>query len=76
MLVVLAAWVIAARGGVVGAGGACPGVLAGLSWFIGGYLVVDAIVNLGSSSALKRWLGGATKVAIAGCCVVVAFAPC
>lgn len=72
LLVALAAWVIAARGGVISTGGLSRGLLTGLTWFIGGYLVVDALVNLNSASVIKRWLGGCTKVAAAFCCVAVA----
>lgn len=72
VLVVLAAWVIAARGGVVDAGSMRHGFLTGMTWFIGAYLVVDALVNVNSASAIKRWLGGVTKVAVALCCVIVA----
>jgi hypothetical protein len=74
-LALVAAWVVAARGGVVGAAGLANGLHLGLTWFIATYLVVDAVVNLGSVSAMKRWLGGAAKVAVALCCVVVAVRP-
>jgi hypothetical protein len=74
-LVLAAAWVVAAHGGIVGAAGLPNGLHVGLTWFIATYLVVDAVVNLGSASAMKRWLGGAAKVAVALCCVVVAVMP-
>lgn len=69
------AWVVAARGDVIGSGRLTDGPLGVLTWFIGGYLVLDAIVNISSSSAMKRWLGGAMKVAISACCVIVALKP-
>jgi hypothetical protein len=74
-VVLAAAWVVAARGGIVSAGGLADGLHLGFTWFIAAYLVVDAVVNLGSVRALKRWLGGAAKVTVALCCVVVAVRP-
>lgn len=74
-LALAAAWIVAARGGILGADGPPRVATWGLTWFIAIYMAVDAVVNLGSASALKRWLGGAAKVAVALCCVVVAIRP-
>lgn len=74
-LALAAAWVVAARGGVVGAAGLANGLHLVLTWAVATYVAVDAVVNLGAASAMKRWLGGATKVAVALCCVVVAVRP-
>jgi hypothetical protein len=69
------ALVVAARADVIGSGRLTDGLLGVLTWFISGYLLLDAIVNISSASAMKRWLGSAVKVVISACCVIVALEP-
>jgi hypothetical protein len=71
-VVVLAAWVVAACGGLVARGPFSDRLLTGATWFIAAYLVVDIVANLGSASAAKRWIGGTAKLLAALLCIIVA----
>ena len=71
-VVVLAAWVVAARGDLVAKGPFSDRLLTGATWFIAAYLVVDAVSNISSASAAKRWIGGTAKTLVAVLCIIVA----
>lgn len=61
---VLAAWALLARAGVVSHGRVRPVVLARATWGIAAYLAVNTVGNLASTSTIERWgLGALTAVA-------------
>lgn len=71
VILLLAAWMILARGGVVSAGPLSPGFLRGAAWVVFGYLVLNTVMNVASSHPAERFgLGAITLVAAAACFVV------
>lgn len=71
----LAAWVLLARVGVVGPGRLPRAVIDKGPWAIGGYLAVNTVANLASTSAVERWGLGAVTALAAGLSWQVARSP-
>jgi hypothetical protein len=62
----LAAWVLLARAGVVSPGRVPRAAIDTGSWAISGYLAINTVANLASTSAVERWgLGAVTALAAA-----------
>jgi len=76
-VMVLAALVVAARGELVLVldGALDDQFLTWGTFGVGAYLAVNAITDLGSTNAVKRWVASAAKTIAAALCAIVAFAP-
>lgn len=62
----LAAWVLLARAGVVSPGRMPRAVIDTGPWAIGGYLAINTVANVASTSAVERWgLGAVTALTAA-----------
>lgn len=75
LLILLAAGVVAASSGAAPNGGLDERVLTWTTWTVAGYLLINALTDLASVSAAKRWLGSTTKTGAAILCAVVAAQP-
>jgi hypothetical protein len=75
VVLLLAAWIVLARAGMVPRGPLGPGFLRGAVWFIVGYLALNTVMNLLSSHPGERFGMGAVTLVAAGTCFVVARAP-
>ena len=71
-VLILAAWILLVRGGVMLNGG----LVRWAPWGIVGFLVLNTLGNLSSSSPVERWgLGGITLVLVILCAVVALHGP-
>lgn len=75
LLLLLAAWLVLARAGIVSGGPLGSGFVRGATWFIFGYLVLSTLSNLTSSHAAERFGMGAITLVAAIACFIVARVP-
>ena len=72
----LAAWIVLVRGGVMPVGALNGQLVRWAPWGIVGFLVLNTLGNLSSSSPVERWgLGGITLVLVVLCTVVALRGP-
>jgi hypothetical protein len=69
----VSAWVILVRAGLVLRGPLSPRFLHWGAWVIAGFMVLNTLSNLSSSSAVERWVLGGTTVVLVFLCGYVAF---
>jgi len=74
-VMVLAALVVGARGELVLDDEIDERFLTWGTSIVGAYLAVNAITDLGSTNAVKRWVASGAKTVAAALCAVVALAP-
>lgn len=74
LILVFAAWVVLARAGAAPAGPLGDGFLRWATWVVFGYLVLNTVTNLASSSVVERWVMGSIVTVTAILCLIVALA--
>lgn len=74
VVLTLAAWVVLRRGGVLTAGRPSDRIVRWLTWAIVGFLALNTLGNLSSSSTVERWGLGAITLVLVILCGFVALA--
>lgn len=73
VLLLGAGWLVLARAGVVAAGVVDSSVVHRGAWVVVGYLALNTLANLASTSAIERWALGVATAAAAVMTLVVAW---
>jgi hypothetical protein len=71
-ILVLLAWVILARAGIVDAGGVGDQVLYWATWVIVGFLALNTLANFSAPHPVERWLMGSITLAVGILTAIVA----
>lgn len=71
-LLLLATYLVLARGGVIGSG-LSQGLLTWLTWAIVALMILNTIGNLASASRIERYVLGTATLVIAVLCGIIAY---
>jgi hypothetical protein len=71
-ILLLLAWVILARAGIVDAGGVGDQVLYWATWVIVGFLALNTLANFSAPHPVERWLMGSITLAVGILTAIVA----
>lgn len=72
LVLVLAAWIVLARAGVVAAGPLGHRFLVGATWGLVAFLALNTVGNLAAPHPVERWVMGAASLVVVLLCSVVA----
>lgn len=71
LVLIVVAWIVLARAGVVGAGPFSEAFVVGATWAILGFLILNTVANFAAPHPVERWVLGSTTLVIVGLVSVV-----